>query len=489
MTYKRLAAGIALLGACLATAAQAEDDLGALKREIQTLKQDYQSRILALEKRLREAESQRKTAAPAPLNAAGRPVAVPPLTSPPASDAAQAPAGAPSTQTVEVPPIKSTLPAPDASAVEVPAVTQPAPGGARASPGQNAFNPGVAAVLNGFLAGSRRDPAAQTISGFVMPDETGPLDRGFSLGESEIALFANIDPYVKGWLTLAFDKDNEASVEEAYIQSLNLGGGLNVKAGRFFSGIGYLNERHAHEWQFSDAPLPYRVFLGNQYGDDGVQLRWLLPLPFYLEAGAEWFRGDAFPASGAADGGKGTYAGFLHFGSDITTSLSWYGGLSYLHGRAKDRADGADTFTGRDDLAIANLIFKYAPNGNFARGKIILTGEYIYDATKGEFDFVPVDLKRGGFYAQGTYQFRRRWTIGARYARLETDDVPLTLAGSTLDAGGHTPETITGLLEFDTSEFGRLRFQYTNDRSSRQANDQFLLQYTVIYGPHPAHRY
>lgn len=496
------AAAAALCGLLAASGAKAADDpaLGALRQEIQSLKRDYQSRIDALEAKLLAAEAKSAkppgaspanaaAPAPAPLNAAGKPVAVPPLAGSPETAPAPQPAGDPAAQTVEVPPIKSAPAQPGTSSVQVPAVAQSAPGRAQTFAGPNAFNPGISAVLNGFLAGSRRDPAAQTIAGFVMPGEAGLPDRGFSIGESEIALAANIDPYFKGWLSLAFGKDSEASVEEAYIQTLNLGGGLNFKAGRFFSGIGYLNERHAHDWQFSDASLPYRVFLNGQYGDDGVGLRWLAPLPFFAEFGAEWFRGEAFPAAGAAGGGKGTYTGYLHAGSDITPSLSWYGGLSYLHGRAKMRADGPDTFDGKDDLGIASLVLKYAPNGNFARGRLVLSGEYFYGATKGEFNLVPVELGRDGWYAQAAYQFRPRWTIGARYARLGADDVPPALAGSALDALGHTPEAVTGLLEFDTSEFGRLRLQYTNDRSSRFANDQVLLQYTVIYGPHPAHRY
>jgi hypothetical protein len=47
----------------------------------------------------------------------------------------------------------------------------------------------------------------------------------------------------------------------------------------------------------------------------------------------------------------------------------------------------------------------------------------------------------------------------------------------------------TALLEFDTSEFGRLRLQYTHDDAGPEANDVLTLAYTVIYGPHGAHRY
>ena len=111
---------------------------------------------------------------------------------------------------------------------------------------------------------------------------------------------ANVDPYMSAALTVAFDGGGAAAVEEAFIQSTSMPGGLTLKGGRFFSGVGYLNERHAHNWMFIDMPLPYRAFMGGQYGDDGVQVRWLAPTEFFLEFGAEAFRGDAFPAGGAA---------------------------------------------------------------------------------------------------------------------------------------------------------------------------------------------
>ena len=45
------------------------------------------------------------------------------------------------------------------------------------------------------------------------------------------------------------------------------------------------------------------------------------------------------------------------------------------------------------------------------------------------------------------------------------------------------------MLEFDTSEFGRFRASYTHDEAGFKPIDEVLLQYTVIYGPHGAHRY
>ena len=93
-------------------------------------------------------------------------------------------------------------------------------------------------------------------------------------------------------------------MEEAYIQTTALPGGITLKAGRFFSAIGYLNERHAHNWSFIDMPLPYRALLGVQYGDDGVQARWLVPAPIFLEVGGELFEGRVVGAQRAVGAGR-----------------------------------------------------------------------------------------------------------------------------------------------------------------------------------------
>jgi hypothetical protein len=81
------------------------------------------------------------------------------------------------------------------------------------------------------------------------------------------------------------------------------------------------------------------------------------------------------------------------------------------------------------------------------------------------------------------------WSLGVRLAGLDSENPGPLFLGSTLDDMGHSPFAATALLEYDTSEFGRLRLQYTHDQSVPQGDDQLVLQYTVIYGPHGAHRY
>lgn len=442
---RRLMNAAALAGlTTLCSPAFADDDLSSIRAEIDAMRSEYQSRISDLEARLADAET-RAAHAEATANSAQRAVAqVPPAAAPIASTGRS---------------------------------------------GDNAFNPAISVVLNGQYAASSQEPDGVGMPGFALDEEAGRPERGFNLGESEIVLTANIDPTLYGNLTFALSPEGEVGVEEAYIQTTALGGGVTLRGGRLFSGIGYLNEVHGHNWSFSDQPLPYRAFLGGQYGDDGVQVRWLAPLDQYVEFGAELYKGDAFPAGGAANGGAGTQAVWVRTGGDINDSSSWLASASYMNADAEGRDVGGGLFNGNETLGILSLVYKWAPGGNRRERNFALSGEYFFDTMEGDYDAVPVNLDRSGWYAQGVYQFRRRWSVGLRYAALTPDTVPAALAGTALDAAGLDPWSATALLEFDTSEFGRLRAQFTHDETGPIENDEFRLQYTVIYGPHTAHRY
>ena len=469
MINKFLAAALCAGIAIPISAAQADEasDLAEMKAQLGQLRREYAGRITALEKRLAQAEADAKAAREAAASAGSS-----------ADTANKSAAAAQTTAQTATTSVETALAAFQQSA----AAAGPPPPPPTAN---NSFNPGIAAVLNGFYRAASHDPSGARIAGIAMGDEAGLPSRGFSIGESEVSLTANIDPFMSGFLDFSFNNQNEPAVEEAYILSKDLPYSLTLKGGRFLSGIGYINERHAHDWMFSDAPLPYRAFLNNQYGDDGVQLRWLAPTDLFLEFGAEAFRGDAYPAGGARNSGAGTYTGFVHAGGDINDSSSWLGAASYLYSDAAGRGP----FSGATDLGIVTGVYKWAPGGNPTVNNLTLTSEIFYDRQAGSFNLVPVSQDRWGGYVQGDYQFMPRWSIGLRYAALGTAKVPLTLANTDLNDFGHMPNAATALLEFDTSEFGRFRMQYTHDEADRKPNDEIMLQYTVIYGPHGAHRY
>jgi hypothetical protein len=429
----------------LPATAAGDDELAAIRQEMKALRGDYEKKIRELEQRLKNAEARAANA----------------------ETAAAASTAQPAQAAVEAPP-------------------PPAP---RAPASASAFNPAISAILTGSYAASEEDSRAARVPGFALGEEAGLPDRGFSLGESEVAIAASVDPYFLANLIVALGNDDSISVEEAYIQSTSLPGGLTAKLGRFLSGIGYLNEKHGHAWDFLDMPLAYRAMLENQYGDDGISVRWLAPADLFLEFGAEWFRGDSFPAGGADDNGAGTIAAFVHAGDDIDESSSFLAGLSYLRTKALDRDTDGDMFTGADDLAIASLVYKWAPGGNPTINNLTVNGEYFFGRQEGAFNGVPVDYERSGFYVQGVYQFVPRWRFGARYSEVRTDDVPLALAGSALDDMGHTPQAWSALIEYDTSEFGRFRVQYTLDDADLETSNEVVAAYTVSIGAHGAHKF
>jgi hypothetical protein len=439
MKTRTVAAGLALLPA-LAAAAPANQDLAQLRQQIETLKADYEARLGALEQRVQQAEQQAQSAQ---LQAAS----------------AQAAASAP-------PPAAATTSA------------------------ANAFNPAVSVILTGTYGQLSRNPDDYAIPGFALGDETGPGERGFSLGESELAISANVDDWLYGNLTASLAPDGGADVEEAFLQTTTLPHGLTLKAGRFFSGVGYLNEQHSHVWDFVDSPLVYRAMLGNQYGDDGVQLRWLAPTDQFLEFGVELLRGDHFPAGGAADDGRGTQSLFVHTGGDVGDSQSWRAGLSWLRTKAADRESGdGDIFSGDSDTAIADFVWKWAPHGNPYRTNLKLQAEYFSRSESGSFDGLPYDADQHGAYAQAVYQFMPRWRVGLRYDWLDADNPGSAFAGTVLDPQGHTPERTSLMVDYSNSEFSRLRLQYNRDESGPSADDQWFLQYIVSLGAHGAHSF
>ena len=360
-----------------------------------------------------------------------------------------------------------------------------------ATTGANSFNPAISVILNGTYAQFDNDPANYAIPGFALGEEVGPGEEGFSIGESELVISANVDDLFYGRFTAAVTTEDSIEVEEAYLETIGLGAGMTIKFGRFLSGLGYLNKKHAHTWDFTDQPLVYKAMLADQLKDDGLQVRWLAPTDLFFEIGVEAFRGESFPAGGAADNGKGTHAVFAHIGGDINDSHSWLAGLSYLQAEANARETGdpAENFTGNSKLAVFDFVWKWAPGGNYRETNFILQGEYFLRSEDGSYQSIPYDADQNGYYLQAVYQFMPRWRAGLRYDNLQADDPGAAFVGTALDTQGHDPERWTAMIDFSRTEFSRLRLQYSIDDSLPETNNQFYVQYIMSLGAHAAHSF
>jgi len=378
---------------------------------------------------------------------------------------------------------------------------------------ENAFNPAVSAILNGVYSNLSQDPNTYRINGFVPTmGEVAPPRRGFSLGESELGISANIDHLFRGTLIAAIQPDGTGvDVEEASIQMLALSRGFSAKAGRFFSAVGYQNAIHAHAWDFTDQPLVMKAFLGGQLNDDGVQVKWVAPTDLYLDFGAELTRGRAFPASDPSKNGAGSVNWFAHLGGDVGASLAWQTGLSYYvtspRGRAyEDPQSGASTsFTGSSKLWAASGVLKWAPEGNTTVTNVKLQGEYFRRNESGDLTFDPAGAaltdgyasRQSGWYAQGVYQYMPRWRVGYRYDQLDSGTTSIGLVDSgALSAAdfpvlaGYKPKRHAAMVDWNPSEFSRVRLQVARDYSRQgQPDNQLFLQYIVSLGAHGAHTF
>lgn len=97
------------------------------------------------------------------------------------------------------------------------------------------------------------------------------FDDGFSLGHSEVALHGETALF-EGQATISLSEE-DISLEEAFLATRALPGGLRLKAGKFLSDIGYINSRHPHAWDFVERPLVNEYLFGD-HGllESGVQL-------------------------------------------------------------------------------------------------------------------------------------------------------------------------------------------------------------------------
>jgi hypothetical protein len=458
-TYLSVAIAALLVHPLAANAAN-DADLQAIREQIQQLKQSYEQRISQLEQRLQQAETKQAEVVTAQL--------------PPPAQADVQPA---------------------------------APAG-----GEGAFNPAISLILSGTYGNLTRSPTIPA-TGFAMSANPGH-NQGFNLGESELGIAANIDPDFRGVATVSLLPAGGLTVENAFVQSSSLGNGLNLKMGRFFSGLGYLNEQHAHAWDFADQPLVYASLWNNQLSEDGVQLKWLAPTDTFIELGGELGRGLSTPGTNRTKNGAGAGVLFAHVGDDIGIEHSWRAGVSMQQTRRVNAVSTgvpdlnnttggvSNSFSGDSRTAGVDFVWKYSPNGNTANSYLKVQGEYFQRTDNGMLTYnlaalIPnapdtFSTTQSGWYLQSVYQFMPQWRTGLRYDLLDpgTASVGALNAGNVISNYGYNPTRATWMLDYSPSEFSRLRVQLARDNSRQGLPDnQLFVQYIMSLGAHGAHQY
>ena len=374
-----------------------------------------------------------------------------------------------------------------------------------AATSESNFNPAISLILSGTY-GQFNPDSNLPATGFALNPNPGH-SQGFNIGESELGISANIDPDFRGVATMALGAAGTFSVENAFVQSSSLGDGLNLKFGRFFSGLGYLNEQHAHAWDFVDQPLVYATFWNNQLGEDGVQLKWLAPTDLFVEIGGELGKGRSFPGTDTAKNGSNAGVIFAHIGDDIGTDHSWRAGASWQQTKrvaatSPDLIDAtiSNAFSGNSQTAGLDFVWKYSPNGNVKERYLKIQSEFFQRKESGDLTYDTTNAKttdsfsvvQSGWYVQSVYQFMPRWRLGARYDQLNAGiaDIGAKNSGNFTSNIGYAPTRTSLMLDFSPSEFSRFRLQFAADKSQQGlADNQLFLQYIMSLGAHGAHSY
>lgn len=381
-------------------------------------------------------------------------------------------------------------------------------------------------TLDGKYADYQQQPENYELPGFGLGGEAGLDDKGFSLNHSEFIMKIDAE-HLSANLTTVIEEDDghiHAVVEELYLESVGLGNGLTLRAGRFLAGVGYLNQQHAHVWDFADAPLAYRGLWGRQYIDEGLRINWVAPTDMFVELGTDLLDGGSYPAGSYYwNGGIDTHVVYANIGNDVGTDHSWQAGLSYYSADVEARLSGGHhhdhgghsddhgddhsddvmeipSFTGDSKVIGLNLVYKWAPNGDYRNTNFKLQAELFIRDEEGDvimegsspLETTTYDGKQKGMYIQGVYQFKPQWRAGLRYDYLTSDnkgsDIEV-MEEAALDNEGISPKRWSLMLDYSPSETSRWRLQVNRDKSYEHSDNQVVLQYIVSFGAHGAHTF
>ncbi len=339
----------------------------------------------------------------------------------------------------------------------------------------------------------------------------GGFDQGFNLREVELWLSAAVDPYLKGYATLAFSNEN-ASVEEAVVETLSLPWGFKLKGGKFFSNFSRINEQHPHAWNFTDRPMVYELTFGDHgLNELGVQASWLAPLDQQLLFGLEALQGDnenMFNYIGGDnlpnEDGPRLWVGWVKWSPNLADrhamQIGVFGARGVDQEQHDENSDGTNDhyFDGHSIFYGLDFVYKFISGRPYGHGNVTLEGSYLrrrIDLTLTQHDLEP-DLvgadqisNQDGYYLQGIYGFAPRWRGGLRWEQVGlVNDVQTPEDLSEYDPSWR----LSGMIDFAPSEFSRFRLQtayggYQLNDGSEENAWQVFLQMIISLGSHGAH--
>jgi hypothetical protein len=321
---------------------------------------------------------------------------------------------------------------------------------------QQGLNPNISFGMDFFGGFSTSD--ADFIS---EPGELVYGNNGFFLREAQLSLVAPLDPYTRGKAFLSAGQSG-FSVDEVYLEWLNLPLSMNLKAGMFKPEFGFLNRYHDHALPQFDRPRVLVNMFGTEgLGGAGLATNFLLPpviahatsLDFSMVYGSN-------PQSFSAD----STAGFIFTGQ----FLNYYdlSASSYIEFRISGAAGKNDLPVGdfNSYVGSAGLAYKWAPVGREKYRTLEWKTEFLYSYR----EYGGGNHRSKGFYTSLQNKLTSRLWLGGRIGYSE---LPYDPSQKEWD--------FTLSVDFWQSEFVLTRFQY-------QYNDRQMVNRIEVPGPYPS---
>jgi len=312
-----------------------------------------------------------------------------------------------------------------------------------------------------------------------------PRESGFTFQQLEMALKSKVDPYFQFDANVVFNLQG-VEIEEAYATTLSLPGGLQARAGQFLFPFGRANPKHPHSWAFADQLLSIGKFLGPESGRGlGVELSWLLPLPWYskLTVAVSQPAGECCSASFAGDVDE-PITGFEdllyttrweHF-FELTPSWGVLVGSSAIVGENKRGLGNLTVLTGGD------LLIRYRPTNSPLRRGLKLQAEWMHRQQQVAGDLL---IDHGG-YVSLIADLHPAWSTGYRWQLVTGTENDRQYPDWTSIRQRHSAQ-----VTWTPSHFTRIRLQGNYDRSNWLTDPVYsvMMAFEVVVGAHGSHGY
>ncbi|UCG27773.1 MAG: hypothetical protein JSV24_12505 [Bacteroidales bacterium] len=342
---------------------------------------------------------------------------------------------------------------------------------------QQGLNPNIS--LGGDFFGAYSSSNHKYIS---EPGDMSYGNNGFFLREAEVALVAPLDPFTRGKTFFSITK-NDISIEEAYMEWLNLPLNINLKTGIFYAEFGPLNRYHDHALPQFDRPRALtNLFSNSGLGGFGMAANFLLPKILFADA-------TSFDISVINGGNDVSFDSNRKAGMLFICQFKNYYDLSrnsYFEFRLSGVTGTNDLYTNnRSYIGSLGLIYKWTPVGREKYRTFDWKTEIVYSYREEASGYV----QSKGFYSSFQNKLSARFWLGGRigYSELPDDNQQYEW-------------DYTFCFDFWQSEFVFTRFQYQYNWRNRvnweiiptgmlPHDHSFIIQVCWAMGPHKHEAY